>query len=147
MAETDHVPDLDRLQLLDARLGEPNNGAAIARRRDHVGSLSVTTRGDLARSRRWRETLESYGTGGELRVVAADERGCWAKFDLWRDAEDPPFSAQDAQLLRGVSRGLGRAVRRATVNPGGGVSPGCPASRAGRWPPGVLCGHPCSSMG
>lgn len=52
------------------------------RRRDRVGLLSATTRGDMARSRRWRETLESYGTGDELRVVAADERGCWARFDL-----------------------------------------------------------------
>ena len=118
VAETDHIPALDRLQLLDARLGEPNTGAAIARRRDRVGLLSATTRGDLARSRRWRETLESYGTGDELRVVAADERGCWARFDLWRDAADPPFTVEDVQLLRDVSRSLGQSVRRATVYPG-----------------------------
>jgi hypothetical protein len=57
-AETDHIPALDRLQLLDARLGEPNTAAAIARRRDRIGLLSATTRGDMARSRRWRKTLE-----------------------------------------------------------------------------------------
>ena len=50
-------------------------------------------------------------------MVAADERGCWARFDLWRDADDPPFSTDDAQLLRDVSRSLGRGMRRATVRP------------------------------
>ena len=59
VAETDHLADLDRLQLLDARLNEANNGYSVARRRSHVGLLSATTRGDLARSRRWRETVSA----------------------------------------------------------------------------------------
>ena len=56
-------------------------------------------------------------------MVAADERGCWARFDLWRDAADPPFSTEDVQLLRDVSRSLGRAIHRATVHPGHEVPP------------------------
>src|SRR5262249_40617021 len=81
IAETDHIAELSRLQVNDARLREPNGGVALARSRDRVGVLSVVTGGDLARSRRWRESLERYGTGDELRVVAADERGCWGRFD------------------------------------------------------------------
>ncbi len=115
VAETDHIAELPRLQLHDASFREQNNGVTLARNRDQVGVLSVVTGGDLARSQRWRESLERYGTGDELRVVAADERGCWARFDLWRDRDERPFDAQDAQLARDASRILGRAVRRATV--------------------------------
>jgi DNA-binding CsgD family transcriptional regulator len=115
VAETDHIAELPRLQLHDASLSEPNNGVELARNRERVGVLSAVTGGDLARSQRWRESLERFGTGDELRVVAADERGCWARFDLWRDRDDRPFDAEDARLVRDASRILGRAVRRATV--------------------------------
>jgi DNA-binding CsgD family transcriptional regulator len=115
IAETDHIAELPRLQVNDSSLRELNNGVALARNRDHVGTLSAATGGDLARSRRWRESLERYGTGDELRVVAADERGCWGRFDLWRDRDDPPFSRDDAQLLRDATRTLGRGMRCATV--------------------------------
>jgi DNA-binding CsgD family transcriptional regulator len=115
IAETDHIAELPRLQVNDASLREPNSGVALARSRERVGLLSAVTAGDLARSRRWRESLERYGTGDELRVVAADERGCWGRFDLWRDRGDRPFDDQDAQLVREASEALGRGMRRATV--------------------------------
>jgi DNA-binding CsgD family transcriptional regulator len=117
MGETDHLADMPRLQLHDASLREVNNGVALARNRDHVGCLSAITGGDLARSRRWDESLNHYGTGDELRVVAVDERGCWGRFDLWRDRGGHPFDADDAALLRAASTSLGRALRRATVGP------------------------------
>jgi DNA-binding CsgD family transcriptional regulator len=117
LAETDHIAELPRLQLNDARVREINSGAALARNRERerTGVLSALTGGDLARSQRWRESLERYGTGDELRVIAADERGCWARFDLWRDRDDRPFDEEDARLVRDASRVLGGAVRRATV--------------------------------
>jgi len=115
VAETDHVAELPRLQVRDASLRELNNGVSLAFGEERVGVLSVVTGGDLARSRRWRESLERFGTGDELRVVAADDRGCWGRFDLWRDRDDRPFSAEDAALLRGSSRALGRALRRSIM--------------------------------
>jgi DNA-binding CsgD family transcriptional regulator len=115
VAETDHIAELPRLQLYDGSLREPNSGVALARNCERVGILSALTGGDLARSQRWQECLKRFGTGDELRVVAADERGCWARFDLWRDRDDRPFDAEDAQLARDASVILGRAVRRATV--------------------------------
>lgn len=115
VAETDHINELPRLQLNDASLREINNGVALARSRNRVGVLSAATGGDLARSQRWRESLERFGTGDELRVVAADERGCWARFDFWRDRGERPFDEEDVRLVRDASRILGRAVRRATV--------------------------------
>lgn len=115
VAETDHIAELPRLLLHDASLGEPNNGTALARGRVRVGRLSGATHGELARSRRWSESLERFGTGDELRVVAADERGVWGRFDLWRDRDDRPFDSEDERLLRDASTSLGRALRRAAV--------------------------------
>jgi DNA-binding CsgD family transcriptional regulator len=116
IAETDHIAQLARLQVSDASLREPNSGAALARAGRRVGVLSAATGGDLARSQRWRESLERYGTGDELRVLAADDRGCWGRFDLWRDRDDRPFGAEDAQLAREASTALGRGMRRAAVS-------------------------------
>ncbi len=115
IGETDHLVEMPRMQVHDASLEEFNNGVTLAFGSEHVGVLSAVTGGDLKRSRRWRETLERFGTGDELRVVTTDERGCWGRFDLWRDKNDRPFSADDAQLLRDSSRTLGGALRRSTV--------------------------------
>ena len=115
IAETDHIAELPRLQVRDASAREVNNGIALARRRDRVGMLSAVTGGDLARSQRWRESLQRFGTGDELRVVAADERGCWGRFDMWRDHSDGPFSPEDAQFLRDAASLFGRGMRKATV--------------------------------
>jgi DNA-binding CsgD family transcriptional regulator len=115
IAETDHIAELPRLQVSDASLRELNSGVALARNGHRVGVLSAATGGDLARSQRWRESLERYGTGDELRVLAADQRGCWGRFDLWRDRGDRPFGEEDAQLVRGASAVLGRGMRRASV--------------------------------
>ena len=115
IAETDHLAEMQRMQLHDARLHEANTGYALASSRNPVGLLSAATDGDLARSRRWRESLERYGTGDELRLITTDDRGSWGRFDLWRDAADKPFDAGDAQLARDASAILGRALRRATV--------------------------------
>ena len=125
IAETDHIEELPRLQINDGSCRELNSGAALARghNRDRVGMLSAGTGGDLARSQRWRESLERFGTGDELRVLAADERGCWGRFDIWRDRDDRRFDAHDAELLRDASAALGRGMRRATV----GLRDGAPA--------------------
>ncbi|MGI9147536.1 MAG: helix-turn-helix transcriptional regulator [Chloroflexota bacterium] len=115
MGETDHLSDMQLLQIHDSSLREVNNGVALARGCKRVSCLSAITGGDLARSRRWDESFNRYGTGDELRVVAVDERGCWARFDLWRDRDDRPFDDDDAALVRAASTNLGRAMRRATV--------------------------------
>jgi DNA-binding CsgD family transcriptional regulator len=115
IAETDHIAELPRLQVSDASLRELNSGVALARNGRWVGVLSAATGGDLARSQRWRESLERYGTGDELRVLAADQHGCWGRFDLWRDRGDRPFGTEDVQLVRSASSVLGRGMRRATV--------------------------------
>jgi len=49
------------------------------------------------------------------RNYAADERGCWGDFRLYRSSDDRPFSAEDAQLMRDVSALLARGLRRGAV--------------------------------
>lgn len=116
IGDTDHLAEMPRMQLNDATLAGINNGVTLTAGRERVGVLSIATGGDLARSQRWRESLERFGTGDELRMVAADECGFWGRFDLWRDQDDRPFSADDAQLLRDTSTVLGRALRRSTMS-------------------------------
>jgi DNA-binding CsgD family transcriptional regulator len=117
IAETDHIAELPRMLIEDGSCRELNSGASLTRNRDRnrVGVLSAATEGDLARSRRWRECLERFGTGDELRVLAADERGCWGRFDIWRDRDDRRFDADDAEFVRHASAALGRGMRRVTV--------------------------------
>lgn len=91
---------LPRLLLEDQSTGELISRARLARSRDHVWALSAATGGDLARSRRWRECAQPVGMGDELRAAVVDEHGCWASFELLRATDDPPFDAEDANLMR-----------------------------------------------
>ena len=90
----------------------------------------AATGGELARSRKWREILEPYGVGDELRCVAADEYGAWGDFAFFRDSDQRPFDAEDAQFMRVVSSVLASALRRAMVAPSAGA-PGAHRARPG----------------
>src|SRR4029079_14427138 len=79
---------------------------------NHVGVLSAATGGDLARAGRGRNVFTHYGVGDELACVATDEQGNWGDFRFYRNSDDAPFSAEDAQLMRTVSSALARALRR-----------------------------------
>lgn len=109
--------DLPHLNLHEAGLGDVNNHAMLARGRNHVGVLSAATGGDLARAGRWRNVFARYGVGDELACVATDEQGNWGDFRFYRNSDDAPFSAEDAQLMRTVSSALARALRRRAVTP------------------------------
>ena len=117
LGDIDWHVELPRLNLFEASLCDVNSHAVLARSRDHVGVLSAATGGDLTRSRRWREILGPYSVGDELACVAADQLGCWGDFRLYRSADDAPFSAEDAQLVRQVSASLALALRRGAVVP------------------------------
>jgi DNA-binding CsgD family transcriptional regulator len=103
------------MNLLAAGLEDVNSHTMLARSRDRVGRLSAATGGELARSRRWDEILSRHGVGDELRCVAADERGAWGDFLLFRSSDDAPFDADDALLMRDVSAVLARGLRRRAV--------------------------------
>ncbi len=115
IGHNDWSGDLPHLNLHEAGLGDVNNHAMLARSRNHVGVLSAATGGDLARAGRWRNVFTRYGVGDELACVATDERGSWGDFRFYRNSDDAPFSAEDAQLMRTVSSALARALRRRAV--------------------------------
>ncbi|HEX5449999.1 MAG TPA: LuxR C-terminal-related transcriptional regulator [Gaiellaceae bacterium] len=75
-------------------------------------SLHAETRGDLARSRRWRECLQPYGVGDELMAVCRDRHGCWGSVELMRDSDDVPFSEDDVRFLHDLAPLLAAVVRR-----------------------------------
>jgi hypothetical protein len=117
MGHIDWAAELPRLNLVGADLDDVNNHMVLARSRSHVGVLSAATGGELARSRKWREILEPYGVGDELRCVAADEYGAWGDFAFFRDSDQRAFDGEDAQFMRVASAVMARALRRAMVGP------------------------------
>jgi len=110
---------LPRFLVQDQRAREINSRAMLARTRDGVCLLSAATRGDLARSARWRDCARPAGVGDELRASVADEHGCWASFEALRASDDPPFEAEDASLMRDAARILARRLRQTSVAAGG----------------------------
>jgi DNA-binding CsgD family transcriptional regulator len=117
---------LPRVLALDQAADEIISRAKLARGPDPVCVLSAATRGDLARSRRWRECGSPVGMGDELRAAVVDEHGCWASFELLRGSDDPPFESEDANLMREAARILARRLRQASVkaSDGGSVEAG-----------------------
>lgn len=126
---SDALPFGARLPLLlveDQAADEIISRAKLARLADPVCVLSAATKGDLARSRRWRDCGQPVGMGDELRAAVVDEHGCWASFELLRGSDDPPFEAEDANLMRDAARILARRLRLASVSAAddGGVDAG-----------------------
>jgi DNA-binding CsgD family transcriptional regulator len=117
IGHNDFWAELPRLNINGAGLSDVNSHSMLARSRDHVGVLSAATGGDLARSERWREILAPYGVGDELCCVVVDELGPWGDVRLFRDSDDAPFEAEDAQLMREVSALLARGLRRGAISP------------------------------
>jgi DNA-binding CsgD family transcriptional regulator len=110
IGEVDFWPSLPRLLALEQHGDVTSKPQLIASRRPSV-ALSTATRGDLRRSRRWRECLEPYGVGDELMTVCRDRHGCWGSVELMRDGDDRPFDEQDQDLLNDLAPLLGQLLR------------------------------------
>jgi DNA-binding CsgD family transcriptional regulator len=81
-------------------------------------TLSGATRGDLARSRRWRECLHPYGIGDELMTACRDRHGCWGSVELMRDSSDAPFGEDETNLMEELAPTLGALLRVASFRAG-----------------------------
>lgn len=101
--------------ILDQGSRDINDRRTLAGGRDHVGVLSASTGGDLARCRRWRELGRAAGMGDELRAAIVDRYGCWGSFELFRASDDAPFDGDDAELVGRTSALLATAMRQAAV--------------------------------
>jgi DNA-binding CsgD family transcriptional regulator len=111
IGEVDFWPSLPRLVALEEHGDVTRKPRLVSARRPSV-TLSAATRGDLARSTRWRECLRPYGIGDELMSVCRDRHGCWGSVELMRAADDSPFDEDDAAFLGRLAPTLGAMLRR-----------------------------------
>jgi DNA-binding CsgD family transcriptional regulator len=126
IGELDFWPSLPRLVALEERGDVTSKPALVAGRRASV-ALSAATRGELARSPRWRECLQPYGVGDELMTACRDRHGCWGTVELLRDGDDAPFDEQDVRFLHELAPTLGRLLRRANRRTAGAAAAEAPA--------------------
>jgi DNA-binding CsgD family transcriptional regulator len=110
IAEFDLWPELPRIAVLEEH-GDITSKPSLATGERASVTLSAASRGDLARSRRWRECMRPYGVGDELMTVCRDRHGCWGSLELMRDDDDPHFSDDDARFLHELSPVLARLIR------------------------------------
>ena len=82
----------------------------------HVALLQDVTRGDLSRSRLWRELLGELGVIDVASLVFKDRFGCWGFLDLWRSSDSAPFSRTDAGFLVGIVDPITRSLRKSQAN-------------------------------
>ncbi len=132
IGEVDFWPSLARLVALEHGGDVTSKPRLLAGDRPSV-ALSAATRGDLARSRRWRECLSPYGIGDELMTLCRDRRGCWGSVELMRDSSDPPFDEDDQRLLAQLASTLGAMLRRSAA-----IRPPVDVRDAEEIPPGTV---------
>lgn len=81
-----------------------------------AGLLSEATRGELARSPRYRTMLAPFGHERELRVAFVADGACWGSACFVRDGASPDFSVAEVRfvsmLARHVALGLRGAIAR-----------------------------------
>jgi DNA-binding CsgD family transcriptional regulator len=100
----------------------------LAKRRVPVDTIEQATRGRPQESRRFRELLEPFGLGHELRLVLVSHGACWGTLTLRRATRSPGFSASElaiaARIAAPVAEGLSRAAVAAPVEAASADPPG-----------------------
>ena len=77
-----------------------------------VTTLMHETAGDPSRSLVWNGLMKRYGVTDVLFAVLADKHGCWGWLDLWRTAQDDPFTADEVGYIAAVVHEVTPALRR-----------------------------------
>ena len=107
------VPCMTELpSLIKAKYATGVNRWTVLQQTSPVALLHAATHGDLAQSRLWRDVLSRYAIADVASAVFADQFGCWAFLDLWRDDAAQPFSSADAEFIASVVMPLTAALRR-----------------------------------
>ena len=87
----------------------------LATLRQPVSTLHIATRGNPTRSRRFREVLEPYGLGNELRVVFRSGGAAWGAMCLHREAGNQDFTDADVACIAAIAPHLAAGLRRAVL--------------------------------
>jgi DNA-binding CsgD family transcriptional regulator len=77
-----------------------------------ASSLHRATDGDLTQSLLHREVLGQAGVGDIASLVFRDRLGLWGFLDLWRWADDPPFSDGELGILAEDVPAITESLRR-----------------------------------
>ena len=80
-----------------------------------VGWLDRATAGDRMAARRYREAMQPYGLGDELRVALLADGTCWGLLCLHRAQARAGFDAADATRLDALAPHIAGALRRALI--------------------------------
>jgi DNA-binding CsgD family transcriptional regulator len=88
-----------------------NTFAELAGRRVPVGTLEQATRGDLARSARYRDLLAPSGIPHELRAVFMIRGRAWGAVHIARSAESGPFAQADVDALARAAGPIAQGIR------------------------------------
>src|SRR5918994_1633115 len=83
----------------------------LARGSSPVESLGVATKGELARSPRYREILAPMDLGDELRAALVVGSKCWGFMCLHRERSSPNFTPVEAAFLAQLDRAAGGSLR------------------------------------
>lgn len=100
-------------------------------------TLLLETAGNPSRSLVWEGLMKRYGVTDVLFAVLADKHGCWGWLDLWRTAQDDPFTAEEVGYIAAMTREVMPALRRSIARqflmeaPGGRDPAGQEVVRAG----------------
>jgi DNA-binding CsgD family transcriptional regulator len=111
LADVPCLPELPAL--IKAKYATPvNRWTALRNQASPAGRMHHAAGGDLRRSLVWREVMSRYRVGDVASAVFADQFGCWAFLDLWRDDSREPFTGSDAEFIESVAAPLTTALRQ-----------------------------------
>src|ERR687897_1386062 len=94
---------------------DPIQFTRLARERSPVESLGMATKGELARSERYREMLAPMDLGDELRAALVADSKCWGFMCLHRERSGPDFTPAEAALLARLVPHLAEGLRKALL--------------------------------
>jgi hypothetical protein len=109
-----------------------NKYNSMAKSRRPVALLSEATDGRLERSLRYREFMEPFGYGHELRSVFTAGKELWGAIDVLREKGRPDFETREVRLFRRVAPHLGAGLKAAVLRSQ------APTEKSGDGIPGVL---------
>jgi DNA-binding CsgD family transcriptional regulator len=91
---------------------EPTSFTQLAAAGLPAVGMHLTTGGDVRRSRRMRELVQSaIGCTDELRVVASAGGQLWGGVAMFRDARSTPYREEDVEFVSSLSGSLARGLR------------------------------------
>ena len=94
---------------------DPIKFTRLARDSSSVDSLSMATKGGLARSPRYQEILAPLDLGDELRAALMVGSKCWGFMCLHRERSSPNFTPAEAALLARLAPHLAEGLRSALL--------------------------------